>query len=126
MSRRGAQLVLVAVLGLVLWTMTGADAARGTVGEVNGGPAAAPATALTGHLTGGTLDGSPVLLATARSDRAGAVARAQRFLAAVVLLMGGSLALRSVVVAGRRGPHVLPVWSGWFADPGRLRGPPAI
>ena len=124
MSRCGAQLVLVAVLGLVLWTMAGADTVRDRAAE--GSSSAVPsAEQLAVHLAGGGVGGQATSLVRAPHDRSGRAARAQRLLAIVAVLVGGALAVRSHPSA-RKSYHALPVWSGWFADPGRLRGPPVI
>lgn len=126
MSRRGVQLALVAVLGLVLSTTAGFDTAP-AINETRGTSATstAPGAAqLLVHLGGSTVLGDAVLV-PARHDRSASAARAQRLVAIVAVLLGGALALRSRSPTRHR-HHGLPVWSGWFADPGRLRGPPAV
>jgi hypothetical protein len=120
MSRRGLQLVLVAVLGLVVWTMTGAVTVRDTA-LTGGGTTREQVVA---HL-GSATKGQAAALVRAPSDRSGSAGRAQRLGAIVAVLVGVGLALRSRSPTRRR-DHAVPVWSGWFADPGRLRGPPAV
>ena len=124
MSRCGAQLVLVTVLGLVLWTMTGADAS-GDMAAGGTGSGTSSAEELAVHLAGGSVGGQATSLVRAPHDRSGGAARTQRLLAIVAVLVGGALAVRPRL-STRSGHHALPVWSGWFADPGHLRGPPVI
>jgi hypothetical protein len=130
MSRRGVQLLLVAVLGLVLWTFAGADVGRSASAAAAGGgesaesTAGAPSAELVAPMGGWGLGGQSAVLSRAPSHRT-PVARAQRLATLVIVLVGGGPALRPRR-PGRTRVHDAPVWSGWFADPGRLRGPPAI
>jgi hypothetical protein len=127
MSRRGVQLLLVAVLGLVLWTVAGADVGRSASAAAAAGgesTASAPGSELVAPMGGRGLGGQSAVLARAPHHRS-AVARAQRLATLVIVLVGGGFALRPRW-PGRTRVHDAPVWSGWFADPGRLRGPPAI
>jgi len=125
MSRRGVQVLLVAVLGLALWTMAGADVGRSASAAASGSEAnaAASSSELVAPMGGWGLGGHAVL-ARAPHHRT-PVARAQRLVTLVIVLVGGGLAFRPHR-PGRTRVHDAPVWSGWFADPGRLRGPPAI
>jgi hypothetical protein len=127
MSRRGAQLLLAAVLSLVVWMATGAGANAGV-----GGPdlVAVPGSdtgMLGSHADGGELDAHVAVVVRAHGDPS-LLARVQRLVAIVVAVAGGGLALRNRWPGRRRfgWRDDAPVWSGWFADPGRLRGPPAI
>ena len=127
MSRRGARLVLVAALGLLLWMMTGADGAgASTAAAGEPGAGVGPSTEeLAVHLAGGVLGGRTATLVPLQRNRSGSAARAQRLVTVVAVLVGGALALRPLSPS-RNGHLALPVWSGWFTDPGRLRGPPAV
>src|SRR5688500_8114033 len=119
MSGRGLQVVLVAMLGLAVRTMTGADTVGATATEPHGESAAAHPGELAVHRHVGERGGQAAVLFRAPFDRSAGAARAQRLVASVAVLVGGALALRSVSAAHRQ--HLaLPVWSGWFADPGRL------
>jgi len=113
------RLVLVAVLSLIAWTTAGAD--RGGADSTSG------AGELAAHVAGHALGRAPIALVATTRDRSGSGgnARAQRLVLLVTVLVSGAFALWSPAAAGRRRHDGLPVWSGWFADPGRLRGPPA-
>jgi hypothetical protein len=117
--RRGVRLVLVAVLSLIVWTTTGAE-------PVEAGSASGTGE-LAVHVAGEAPGGAPTALVPAPRDRSGGAARAQRLVVLVMVLVSGALTLWSPSAAVARRRHDgLPVWSGWFADPGRLRGPPAV
>jgi hypothetical protein len=99
--------------------LAGADAGRGASAAAAG----APSAELVAPMGGWALGGQAVL--TRAPHHRTPVARAQRLATIVIVLVGGGLALRPRR-PGRTRVHDAPVWSGWFADPGRLRGPPAI
>jgi hypothetical protein len=133
MSRRGAQLLLVAVLGLVSWGTIGGDTTSAVDTTLRDGttwstplPASASgAEQLAAHLAAGVLGSNgAAMTGRARGDHASGAARVTRMIALVAVLLGMVLGTRARPVA-RWGHHALPVWSGWFTDPGRLRGPPA-
>jgi hypothetical protein len=126
MSRRVAHLVLVAVLGLVVW----GTAAAGTVGATEtaflDSGASSGAEQIAAHLAAGVgvVGRNAAALTGGVRDHAGGAVRVVRGIALAALLLGLAMGRRPRPIA-RRGHHTLPVWSGWFADPGRLRGPPA-
>jgi hypothetical protein len=118
--RRGIHLVVMAALGFTLWTFAGPG---GLVVAGTDGSASASASsydsAVVAPLAG--LDAHAAIM-RAPHDRT-TVARAQRLVALVAVLVGAGLVER----ASRSDParlDDLPVWSGWFVDPGLLRGPP--
>jgi hypothetical protein len=113
--RRGIQLLVMAVLGLVLWTFAGSGGVLAHHDATGVGFESTPVAALSEL-------GSHAAIVRTPHDRT-TVVRAQRLMALVAVLVVAGL-----VAPGRRSDRTrlddLPVWSGWFNDPGLLRGPP--
>jgi len=124
MFGRGAQGLLVAVLGLALWHMGGATAAEALrLDQPN--IEAADADTVVAHVVAG---GSGL------GEHAAALSRLPRVptaAARLVLPMLAVLALAGALQAVRNRPYGptsrdVPIRSALFAGPGRLRGPPVV
>jgi hypothetical protein len=115
--RRGIQLLVVSVLGLILWAFAGASGV--IVDPADGVGSGHDGTALVTPLSADL--GTHAAVVRVTHDRIPA-ARAQRVMALAAVLVGAGLVVRASR-SNRTRLDDLPVWSGWF-DPGLLRGPP--